>query len=414
MVDSTAVSKDAIPTIIQSKAVSEMPQSPVTAPTAVPRRIGRSRRTVTSRFKGFDDEFDTPKISEPSQIYSTQAPVSQFQKSEMFVSQDQSMDIDRQTPHENIASTRPSRKRTSPPLIEEENEEDILDQLAPAAANLKRRRREEHIARERRGESTPPPSIAGTTPNFARGKSKKQKKEPLDVLEVARQQREKEEENARVEREALQQAMGDMDIDEIRKLAIIEEMPVKRPQPSDMDNGDRWDERWNGRKNFKKFRRRGEAGIRTVNKVMVPLEEVKKKDFGIGDEYWLEGDKESQKRKKGKGRMRDSQAVSQIETQVASSRIGNSQVNETEEAAQDSDLEIVEAPTTAVTHKPSATPRTQTLSDKTDASRNQAKRAAEPMAKPAPAKKSRQAARKANIDSDDSDDGLRFKFRKKK
>ena len=131
---------------------------------------------------------------------------------------------------------------------------------------------------------------------------KKIKKE-IDLLEVARQQREKAEELAIKEREALQEAMNGMDIEAIRNLTIIEEIEViRRPPPLravQADESDRWDDRWNGRKNFKKFRRRGTEHdrVRDFHRVIVPLEEVKKKDFGIGDEYWLEDDSQRRKRK---------------------------------------------------------------------------------------------------------------------
>jgi hypothetical protein len=74
----------------------------------------------------------------------------------------------------------------------------------------------------------------------------------------------------------------------LKNLAIVEEMeiPVRTPPTRVEETSDRWEAQWNGRKNFKKFRRKGEPRSRTVQTVIVPLEEVTRKDFGIGDHYW--------------------------------------------------------------------------------------------------------------------------------
>jgi nibrin len=388
----------------------DVPTSSMAAPVQPARRVGRSRRTITSRFKGFDDDFDMPSLPESIPDGQGQAPAPQTQG--LFVSQSQYSEPVLQSPESVTGRTRSSRKRPSdPPIQEQEEEEYVLDQLAPAATNLKRRRLADDLARKRRGEPSPPrPAVAEPVTKALIRKSKKIKPE-IDVLEVARQRREKEEEIARAEREALQEAMDGMDIEQIRNLAIIEEMDVKRSAPppgasAHGDEGDRWDDRWNGRKNFKKFRRRGEGGPRVLNKVIVPLEEVKKKDFGIGDEYWLEGDKDTTKKKKGKGRARETQSQS-VGVSLSQATPVRRQVQETQAAEETGNID-------PPTPSQRAT-RSQKLSDKANISPSRPspnKRAAEPMTKPAPAKKARQAPRRH--DSDDSEDGLGFRFRKKK
>jgi nibrin len=388
--------------------IDEVAMSSVSAPVQPARRVGRSRRTITSRFKGFDDDFDMPTLPESLPDGQAQAPA--FQTESLFISQSQGVESEQQPSESVVTRTRSSRKRPDPPIEEDdENDEDVLDQLAPAAANLKRRRLADEIARRRKGEPSPPRAvIAGPETKALTKKSKKVKVE-IDVLEIARQRREKEEEIARAEREALQEAVDGMDIDQIRNLAIIEDMDVKRSAPppgagAHGDEGDRWDERWNGRKNFKKFRR-GEGGPRVLNKVIVPLEEVKKKDFGIGDEYWLEGDKNTTKKKRGKERARETQSMGPSQSQATPVRRQAHEINDADETGK------VDLPTSSQR----ATTRSQKLTDKTNVSPNrpsQNKRAAEPLAKPASAKKARQAARRQ--DSDDSEDGLGFRFRKKK
>lgn len=386
--------------------IDKAPASSVSAPVQPARRVGRSRKAITSRFKGFDNDFDIPAL--PASVPTGQAQAPALQTENLFISQSQNAEFGQQPSESVVSRTRSSRKRSEPP-VDEENDEDVLDQLAPAAANLKRRRLADEIARKRRGEPSPPrPAVAELEPKVLVRKSKKVKAE-IDVLEVARQRREEEEEIARAEREALQEAMDGMDIDQIRNLAIIEEMEVKRPAPppgasAHGDEGDRWDERWNGRKNFKKFRKRGEGGPRVLHKVIVPLEEVKKKDFGIGDEYWLEGDKNTARKKKGKERVGEIQSMGLSQSQATPVRGQAHEINAADETGKVDPL----------TPSQKAT-RSQKSTDKTNISPNrpqQNKRAAEPMAKPAPAKKARQAARRQ--DSDDSEDGLGFRFRKKR
>jgi nijmegen breakage syndrome protein 1 len=413
------------PSIDPTSSIMAAPESSMAAPTAAPKRVGRSRRIVTSRFKGFDaDDDDITSVPEYSQAQPVPTPVSQSQESGMFVSQE--MDADEQIIQEIASQTRRSQKRRTPPPIDEEDEDDFFDQLAPEAANLKRRRIEEDIARRRRGESTPPLVLSVSKSVLAAEKPKKKPKEPIDVLEVARIQREKEEEAARADREALQQAMGDMDIDSVRHLAPIQVMDVRRSAPpprntGHADDGERWDERWNGRKNFKKFRRRGDVGVRAANKVIVPLEAVKRKDFGIGDEYWLEAEKDTHTRKdQGKERARATPTVSQVETQARR----HSARNEPEDVVVDSHVEIFDDPPPpskiiAISQRASVG-RSQDQSQnsankaKGKAGASQLKRPAEPMVKPVPAKKPKQTTRRAvEVDSDDSDDGLGFKFKKK-
>lgn len=293
-------------------------------PAPPPRRVGRSRRVVASRFKGFDDAFDTPGDSIPESEPLTQQPESAHNnlaiEETLFVSQSESQHINFES-QAHQAQSRTSRKRAASPTPEE-SEEDLMETVAPTAAQLKRRRLEETAARRRRGESTPPHQRVIPAPKAASShmKLKREKKEvEIDILEVARQRREQAAELARAEREALEEAMDGVDINTIRKLAIIEEMPVVRSMPPPErraygDESERWEDKWNGRKNFKKFRRRGaEVVVARPSKVIVPLEEVKKMDFGIGDEYWLESGsgRKTQDRSQRQGGTNASSRVSQ-------------------------------------------------------------------------------------------------------
>lgn len=233
------------------------------------------------------------------------------------------MELDEQHkyPQEHRPSTRLSLHRELPvrsiskkhsiAFEEDANENfDVMDHL-PGAQAVKRRKVAEKEERIRRGETieesppeptpTPAPEPApkisegGTAEKSApKGKGKrvqKEKKAEDSYVVRTREIRERQNEEARVAKEEESAAMDGLEVEKMRNLAIVEVMEVKpradRPVRGECGNeGARWDDKWNGRKNFKKFRRqgRGGGGMRTMRgTVMVNLVEHRGKDFGIGD-----------------------------------------------------------------------------------------------------------------------------------
>ncbi|KAJ8058940.1 hypothetical protein OCU04_011925 [Sclerotinia nivalis] len=301
-------------------------------------RRGRSRRAVTSRFSGFDDDDDDDPSPAPASLAPIPEPMVVEQElpeesQGLFVSQDPNREPDSYrafsqsvVPEEPSQSTRAtratrsSRKRHASPIAQEKS---YMDSFAPTTASFKRQRRE-------RGEPTPPPQSIKKEVVVPEPVQKKEKKE-VDILALAGQQRERAEAAARAEEESLKQAVSTIDIEEMRRLTIVEDMEVKRSKPAPkttthVDESERWDDKWNGRKNFKKFRRRGaeDGPVRARAKVIVPLEEVKKKDHGIGDDHWGLGGDDSdtqRRRKKGKGKETQTQEETQeIEKSISASR----------------------------------------------------------------------------------------------
>lgn len=409
------------------------PPAPTQADPPEPARRGRSRRTAP-RFKGFDDDDDDAPVNlrsipEAPAVNQTTAPEPESQG--LFVSQDQRMDIDHSEAQQRTTETRSSRKRATPPVQYDEKEEaeEFMDQLAPGAAALKKRRVAEQTARRRRGESTPPPALSVIDSPVPESPPPKKVKKEVDLLEIARHQREKAEELARKEREALQEVMNGMDIEAIRNLAIIEDIEVLRQPPPvraiQADESDRWDDRWNGRKNFKKFRRHGADGGRAINfnRVIVPLEEVKKKDFGIGDDYWLENDNALRKKKtktqdtppasQGQSRSRPANAASTRAAEIlAAESEGEDLVGDAPEPPPSSDVEILDEEPVPPPTRSQWSQRQASVSRTQPAASNK-RPAATSLTKPAPAKKARQAAgAKRKEESDDSDDELKFRFRR--
>lgn len=305
---------------------------------APPRR--RARAVGRSRFKGFDLDSDSDDDKSTADIPARAAktatqPAAEIPESQgsqsLFVSQRQDPIDDDASEQESrpTAPTRsarsqpkpkPTRKRALSPLPEHDVGE-LLDSIAPTAAAAKRRRIE--AGQPAIPEPTPEPEEppAGEDDKEAeedspkgkgkkgetKGKGKKgKKKEESEIIQLARQRREEAEALAAAERQALLDATNDDDIDyaAIRRLHIIEEFEVKRPSRDlDLDEREaaiadgRWDPRWNGRRNFKKFRKQrpgensagGDAAVaEQPRRPVITLEEVKPRDHGMGDDYWLE------------------------------------------------------------------------------------------------------------------------------
>lgn len=300
------------------------------------------------------------------------------------------------------------RKRSIPPS-DEESEEEMVDKLLPAAAAMKRRKIEEEEEARRKG-LAPATSFSKTQSTVENKKPKKQKQE-VDIKGVVRERREAEEDAARRDEESLRETLDGMDVEEMKNLAVVEEMQIpirpNRPQRNQTNGASdsRWDDQWNGRKNFKKFRRQGESNqVRRGQSVIVPLEEVTKKVFDGREDYWTESEKTKKARK---GKERATHLESQSEQPFSTARSQNAEVPAELVDGDGSEVIDVEAPRTL---------RTMDL-DKGRSSRSQAangKRSAPSVAKAPVAKRQKTfAMRKADSDSD-SEDELKFRFKKKK
>ncbi|KAL8804292.1 MAG: hypothetical protein Q9182_002657 [Xanthomendoza sp. 2 TL-2023] len=257
----------------------------------------RPRGLIKSRFKGFSEDSDDDIKPLPS----SKAP----------------------KPPDPMPSN--PRKRPVPATEEANHGEDLVDQLFPAATAMKRRKLEETEAARLRGESPP----ATTSLTNSRNQESKPKKQPpeLDIKKSLRQRREAADQAAAAARDhdsLHHEHLTPADIQALRDLAVVEEFDIP-PHPHgppkkngtttadpDANGNGRWNPTWNGRKNFKKFRRQGEGGGVHARRsgggggaggqgVIVPLEEVPRKGFGIGEGYWLESEKAKRKRTQSQG-----------------------------------------------------------------------------------------------------------------
>ncbi|KAI1341180.1 hypothetical protein F5Y15DRAFT_422430 [Xylariaceae sp. FL0016] len=435
----------------------EVDEEPAPEP---PRRPIRRRVPVKSRFAGFSTKHSDSDSSDGEALSNIPAapvvsatpnnPSSHNDSQEgLFVSQEAAQDDPEETGR---ASRRSQRKRPGSPVL---RSQDVMDGIAPTAAQIKRRRiaaGEDPVSRR---ETTP--LAADTEAPRIRPKRAKTKKE-LDVLELARQHREEAEMRAKDEREELEAEPGDLDLAEIRRLHIEEEMPLReevRPQRSreqDIADG-RWDPAWNGRKNFKRFRQRGVVQGRAPERIIVQLEEVKTKDFGIGDDYWLGKENHTQQARKSQQasmidesiRSRDAQDRGRREVSRGLGPVDSSD-EEDEDQGQDRDMAADDSEdgddlvltsrsrssraggssthhtqqppsgrSTRTSQAAASQPKTQASSGNASSVRTGAgsiKRTAPP-GREQPAKRSKVVSRHSD-DDDDSDDGLRFRFGRKR
>ncbi|MCJ1285944.1 hypothetical protein MMC26_005286 [Xylographa opegraphella] len=272
---------------------------------APPRRV-RPRGKIVSAFKGFEDDFDESKVVREESSAGVSSNVKRLPVESVSKSINGSLLVDSQvdlnSQEADIIVTQETSSRKRPLASDEEDEYENNKKLLPAAAAMKRRRIEEEEEAEHRGFPIEP---SVNRPHIGTGAVAKQPKarKQIDIQEVVRERREAEEAAARRDEEDLKTTEG-VDITRMKNLAVVGEMELyernDRPprKGTNGQNGERWDERWNGRKNFKKFQRQGQGEQRRRGpSVIVPLEEVKNKSHGIGEEYWLESEKSKRKRK---------------------------------------------------------------------------------------------------------------------
>ncbi|MCJ1440445.1 MAG: hypothetical protein MMC23_000929 [Stictis urceolatum] len=273
--------------------------APAEPPQPAPGLRGRGRGPIKSAFSGFDDGFD------PSQVttFKRSARASSTGRKPLCqqAHEEQHPDVIMEEGSEDEAAASPRNPRKRPPP----DDEDLLDEMLPATAALKRRKLEEQ-ARARNHSSSPPPAVPNPQPKPSK---KKPKEKELDILGELRSHKAQQEANANEDETSLRETLEGMTVSEMKRLAVVEIMPLRARSSAQTNASDtRWDPRWNGRKNFKKFRRQGEPGTaRRGQTVIVPLLEVKKRGHGhghghgLGESYYIP-EPSAGRRRKGAGR----------------------------------------------------------------------------------------------------------------
>jgi hypothetical protein len=160
-----------------------------------------------------------------------------------------------------------------------------IEALLPAAATVKRRKLHSGKGQD---EVELGQEVIETKPSrvFRKRTVRPGKDDNADVMDAARAMREHEQEQARLDEEVNGKPLEQEEVRRIREQIVVGELPIRIPLRVESSNG-RWDDQWNGRQNFKKFRRKGD-GPQPIrgHRVIVRLEEAKKKDLALGAVRW--------------------------------------------------------------------------------------------------------------------------------
>ncbi|KAK8075439.1 hypothetical protein PG997_010102 [Apiospora hydei] len=440
---------------VQSRPTSQAPTDAEAEGSGSGSQLSMTRRrpvrAVTSRFKGFvkddssDDEMQDSVADTTTASIPVPASAAESQEG-LFVTQEVPID---ETEQPASMPLRSQRKRPAPPM-------DPMEEYAPAAAQLKRRRLEageDPAPRPNQNAKTTTEQPAAKSKVFSRTAKKVQE---IDILELASKHREEEDARAAAERAELKLAPEDLDLAEIRRLQIEEPMELRQAAPlvrsRDQDIADgRWDPRWNGLRNYKRFQPKGAVGAaRPPQRIIVGCDEVKAKTAGIGDNYWLEDNDTQRRREKERERrsqnsnmntmttFRETQSTRRNNTvsptppplgRRSGSGSGSGRGAEAEADSadvmvdeDDEDDDIVFSTSSrsrstrgAATQKTSSEQPSQRSLRTTQSSicASTKRPAAAPPPKEQPAKRSKTAAVPASDEDDESEDELRFRFRKR-
>ena len=277
----------------------EQPEQPsqvsVTEEPAMSRPV---RRPI--KFKGFVDDSDDDDSNPTGVGYSLNADIeaSNIPDSVPHNQSNEPIDMDVEDSGSDTAvedgTQRPQRSKKRPALSNDD------DDLFPAQTRLKRQRMEEEQKAREAGK--PLPSEKVRKKEKPKEAPKKVKRKEIDFEEELKKQRKKEAE-AEEDQEPMHEALSKMTVEEMQGLAKVEKMDVSErsgPQTHrDGEESQRWDERWNGRKNFKKFKRKGQSDIpRRAQTVIVPLEEVQNTNVGAQDNFFAEKERLWEQRRK--------------------------------------------------------------------------------------------------------------------
>ncbi|KIW17697.1 hypothetical protein PV08_04892 [Exophiala spinifera] len=263
---------------------------------SAPKPFSGPRFSQKTGFKYFDDAFDPDEIID----YEDDEADAAMPSPETLL---QTSDIKEEP------QTERKKRRRSPTPDDDDAFDEEIDNLLPAAAAFKRQKLAEGSGR-----------VATRKMEASHATAKKAKKaREIDVLEVVKAQRDEREKAAQQEQEHLE-AMGDIEDKGPANLVTVVsiQLPLReRSKNIGKVNGvqtEDWDPKWNGRKNFKLFRRKGEAVQRRghATRVIVPVVPVQMGTHGLGEEYWPktneEKEREREQRRKEKSRSQTQQS----------------------------------------------------------------------------------------------------------
>ncbi|GAM89450.1 hypothetical protein ANO11243_074880 [Dothideomycetidae sp. 11243] len=261
------------------------------------KRKGR-RNLVVQKLTNFDN-FD------PSQIVEDSPPPSQDdsydpQRRESFSVSGNEIEQSQPKATQTNTSQRSRKRPAESQGNAVESTEQVLDNLFTGAAAMKKRRLEE--AASGRSVFTPGAGNDAEGSANARPQRKTEKEQDEEMQRIMQERREEQERRRQQDEEKLRNALEGMNVSEMRNLAQIEEMEIKPRQiaarsPNDggADVGSRWKPEWNGRANWKKFKKHRpgqQAGSQTdgpsQRRVIVTLEPYDPHSIRGEDDFWLQ------------------------------------------------------------------------------------------------------------------------------
>lgn len=259
----------------QSRAPSEAADSiPVSAqePAKMVPRKRPARRALTSRFTGFDDyepPTKTRKIEEEPEVPAQDTPM-----------EDEQPSLQQSIPHEpsiqsQSQSTKnpPRTKRSQPSRTVQAS----MDEMFPAVAEIKKQRQATEAAAASAATTAPVKrktqsqfqdsaernqSIIDRIKATQAERTKKLEKE-MNIQAETRKRMAEEEDKRREEEEQMRKDLEGVDISKMHVDIQIEPLKIRSREDrvaarEQFTGGETWNPEWNGRKNFKRFRRRGD------------------------------------------------------------------------------------------------------------------------------------------------------------
>jgi Second BRCT domain on Nijmegen syndrome breakage protein len=226
-----------------------------------------------SRFKGFDDFNDDS--------FPTASSVSQDQRDVMTANANAGQEENEDGLNESLQhvdSMNRGKKRSL--------QQSAIDSLLPAAAAMKRRRIELGLDQQSASMSNESQPIVEAKPEKKR--IFKRTLVPKEMTGDAEFEKATREAEKKAEEEERKQPLTSEEVEEIRHGIQIESMPFRTLQkPVQEVRDSRWDPRWNGRRNYKKFKKRGE-GAQPLRgpRVTVRLQEARKHETALGATRW--------------------------------------------------------------------------------------------------------------------------------
>ena len=390
--------------------------------------LRKPRRPITqSRFKGFD-YFD------PSQVSKYSAPPPPYQDFGDEPSQaqpSQVMDVEAQpqvSTQTNGRASQVSRKRPAESQLPQiETNDDVLNDVTKGSAAFKRARigssSQQPADEPDKRTTTIDEDDAAMDSTIKRIKAKKGKK--IDVTKALQESREAAARAREEEEEANRIDLEGMDLNHKQDLAEIVPMAVRRLPTVDAEGT--WDPEWNGRPNFKKFKKRrpGQAQDdgpgQQRRKVLVAVEVYRPRAYN-DDDYFIQPRVRTESQRGGSQATATEQSNvdDDLVRRIQRSRIED-EVNEVEDAL-DSDHDMFPTRKTqrgaAGARKSQSKTQSQTQSQTlrtSQASVAGRKRPADSsMAAPAAKRQSRLAPPVNMVidDSDDEDGGVKFRRRR--